>query len=262
MSVLDKLERRFGRLAITNLTYYLIIGQVITYILVTINPGYTRFLSLSGQLVLKGEWWRIFLFLFIPVVDNPFFAALAWYIFYLYGTQLERNWGAFRYLVYILISYLATIITAFLFPTWILGNSHIYTSLFLAFAYLYPDFILYIFFILPLKVKWLALFTWIWLAIGLLTGNFYVRIMSVLTIGNFLIFFGNTLLTHIRLNLRSSSRSTIGALKRKKVYHVCQVCKRNEVADPEMQILYCNDCVPQTCYCENHIENHTHRKAN
>lgn len=255
------MERRFGWLAIPNLTYYLLIGQVITYIFVTLNPQYANFLSLSGQQVLKGEWWRLFLFLFTPIVDSPIFAALVWYIFYLYGTALEKYWGSFRYLIYILILYLLTMVAAFLFPAWVLGNTHIYTSIFLAFAYLYPDFTLYLFFILPVKVKWLALFLWVWLGVGILTGNYSVKIMSLLTVTNFLLFFGNDLINSTRLKTRSATIGASRHLTSPKAYHVCWKCKRNEVADPDMQILYCKDCVPSTCYCEKHIDNHTHRKS-
>ena len=91
-----------------------------------------------------------------PPTTNLLFAFFFWYLFYLMGTVLESTWGAFRYNVYLLVGWAATVAVAFLQPNAPASISFLQASVFLAFAYLYPDFQILLFFILPVKVKWLA----------------------------------------------------------------------------------------------------------
>ncbi len=84
------------------------------------------------------------------------FAFFFWYLFYLMGTALERSWGTFRYNVFLLIGYVDTVGVAFIVPDVPANNAFLQGSVFLAFAYLFPDFVMYIFFILPVKIKWLG----------------------------------------------------------------------------------------------------------
>ena len=86
-------------------------------------------------------------------MTNRIFAFFAWYLFYLMGNALEGHWGAFRYNLFLLIGYLVTVAVAFLYPYAAATNIFIGGSVFLAFAYLYPDFQLYIFFIIPVRLN-------------------------------------------------------------------------------------------------------------
>src|ERR1043165_464844 len=85
-----------------------------------------------------------------------FFLAFGWYLFYLMGSALEAYWGVFRYNVYLFVSYVLLVGLAFLTPAAPVTNMFILGSVFLAFAYLNPDFEMILFFILPVKIKWLA----------------------------------------------------------------------------------------------------------
>src|SRR4029077_2272748 len=111
-----------------------------------------------------GEWWRLVSFLFTPPSGNPLLAIFALYFLWFMGGALEAQWGAFRYNVYVLIGYAMTVAAAFAFPYGAATNGYITGSIFLAFAYLFPDFQILLFFILPVKVKWLALITWLFFA--------------------------------------------------------------------------------------------------
>lgn len=257
MNFIDRLEKRFDRFSITNLTYILIGGQALSFMLIQFYPAYAGIFSLQGNLILQGQWWRVLTFLFYPISRDLFFAVFVWYIFYLYGTVLEKRWGFFRYLMYILISYIATIVLAFIFPYTPLSNGYIYASLFLAFAHLYPDFQLLIFFILPVKVKWLAMLVWIGIIGSLLLGPFSTKILTIGSISNFLIFFGSDIWI---VTLRRLRHLPVGSkyIVKEKAYHTCVVCGDNEVDNPKMQIRYCNKCVPSLCYCGDHIKSHSH----
>lgn len=260
MSYLDILEKRFGKYTIPNLTLYLIVGQVIAYASVYLNPRYSGLFVLQGKLLLVGEWWRIFTFIFAPFSENLFFVAFVWYIFYLYGTVLEHRWGDFRYFIYLLISYIGTVLLAFLFPDASFSNGYLYTSLFLAFAYMYPDFQLLLFFILPVKVKWLAVLAWIGIIGSLIIGDLSAKILTLVSISNFFIFFGTDLLYMLRMGVKKGVKGAPVLRGIEKPMHVCAVCGKNEIDNPAMEIRYCNDCIPDTCYCGEHINNHEHLK--
>src|SRR5215213_3263632 len=118
MTILSRMNAKFGRYAVPNLTVILIIGQVLMFIAQQLDPGQQGFdmldrIRMYPDRVLAGEYWRVITFLFDPPTTNPIFAAFFWYLFYLMGTTLEVTWGTFRYNVYLLIGYVASIAFAF-----------------------------------------------------------------------------------------------------------------------------------------------------
>ncbi len=96
MNLLDKLERKLQRYAVPNITLYLIIGQVLLFIASMSRDFDIGRVFLIPDLVLRGDWWRLITFLFIPPITNVMFAFYAWYLFYLMGSAFEGHWGAFR----------------------------------------------------------------------------------------------------------------------------------------------------------------------
>ena len=59
MRFIDKLERKYGRYGIENLTMYIIISYVLGYALMYINPGALSMLSLNVTKILQGQVWRL-----------------------------------------------------------------------------------------------------------------------------------------------------------------------------------------------------------
>ena len=101
-----------------------------------------------------GQIWRFLTFLFLPSSSSPLWVLLNLYFYCLLGNALEKEWGTFRlnlfYLSGILGSVLAALVTGY-------GvNRYLNLSLFLAFAALYPNFELLLFFVVPVKAKYLA----------------------------------------------------------------------------------------------------------
>ena len=168
----------------------LIISQVIVYVLSFTNRDILIGFYLIPNLVLEGQVWRFISFLAVPPQTNPIFALFFWYMFYMMGNALENQWGTFRYNLYFLIGYLATIAVSFLIPNQPSSNAFLQGSVFLAFAFLYPDFQILIFFILPVRIKWLALIAWIGYLYSLVAGDWLTRLLVLASISNFLLFFG------------------------------------------------------------------------
>jgi len=261
MNFLDKLEKKFGWMAISNLTFYLIIAQGIGFLLITISPETYKLLSFTGAQIIDGEWWRSITYLMEPLTTNIIFLVFAMYLYYLYGTALERLWGSFHYTVYVFISLVASLLCAILFPMIQITNVYLFTSLFLAFAFLFPDFTLMIFFVLPVKVKWIAAVTWIITGASFVMGSTGEKILILFSLANFLFFFGDELLIIFRNIFQKQSSGVRSVVIKKKPNHVCVVCKKNEIDNPDMGIRYCNECIPESCYCEEHVQNHPHKST-
>jgi len=259
MSLLNNLERKFRRFAISNITLYLILGQVLFFVFALSGRFILGRVVLVPELVLRGEWWRLITFLFIPPMTNPIFAFFAWYLFYLMGNALEGHWGAFRYNIFLLVGYLVTVAVTFLFPYSVATNIFIGGSVFLAFAYLYPDFQLFIFFIIPLKIKWLALLTWLGYAYEVIVGSWSIRLLVFASISNFLLFFGKDIFWRIKTGNRKMVFQARQYSTGKEPFHKCAVCGKTDISAPQMEFRYCSDC-GGLGYCKDHIFNHEHVK--
>ncbi len=282
MSVLDRMERRFGRFAIPNLMKYIIIGTIIAYVLSLINPQYLNYLYLSPSLVLKGQVWRLITFIFIPSnTQNILFFALSMYFNYFLGSMLEARWGAFRFNVFYFTGVLATIVASFLFQSY--GTpDYLNETLFLAFATLYPDLRVLLFFFIPIKVKWMGWFMAAMLVVQFIIGSWSARGFIIVSLLNYILFFGPKLLGRIRDMRRretyihaatwhGSSKSTSGGKSASKgkshpkgkiiddvPFHRCYVCGKTEKDDPNMQFRYCSECNGNYEYCMDHLYNHKH----
>jgi membrane associated rhomboid family serine protease len=83
-------------------------------------------------------------------------------ILYILGMALEGEWGTGEFTVFWLISSLGGSLAAFFTGT-TLASGGIVTgvSMLFAYAFLFPDMVFYMFFVIPVKVKWLA-----WLALA------------------------------------------------------------------------------------------------
>jgi hypothetical protein len=267
------MESKLGRFAVPNLTLILIVGQVFLYIARHFAPGAAdedvlEKVRLLPAAVLSGQVWRLVTFLFDPPLDNPFFAFFFWYMFYFMGATLEANWGTFRYNVFLFIGYLACVAGAFV--TYFIvdaaglpggvpaNNGFLYGTVFLAFARLYPEFVLYIMFILPVKIKWLAMLQWIFYGIQFLGGDWMVKGMVVASVANYLLFFGSDLWRGAKQGHRRMQHQARALKGQGRIIHKCAVCGMSSDTSPQTQFRYCSKCDGERCYCPEHLQNHEH----
>lgn len=264
MSPLDRLERLLGRFAIPNITLYLVIGQVFVLLGWMLGRIDLRYFELVPARVMRGEWWLVFSFLFDPPTPSGsalslIFVAFALYLFFFMGNALEGYWGTFRYNVFLLIGVVLTVGAAFLTPGAPATNAFLAGSVFLAFAYLHPDFELSLFFLLPIKIKWFALLTYALYAVSFVRGDWPVRFQILASLGNILLFFGRDIVLTMRSRQRRMTReaSRVGRPEREP-RHVCHVCGKTDISHPQLDFRYCSKCAGDQCYCPEHIQNHAH----
>lgn len=288
MNWINKLERRFGRYAISNLMFYIIAMYAVGFVIILINPTFFyEYLTLDAAAILKGQVWRIFTFVMEPPNTSLIWILFSLYLYYFIGTNLERVWGAFRFNLYFFSGVLFHVIAAIL--VYILtgismqmGTSYLNLSLFLVFAALFPDVQFSLYFIIPIKVKWLAyldiaLFAYTVLQAFMPTyggdpvfGVYYKAnaVAAVVSLLNFLIFF---------LSTRKASPYNPKQMKRKHEFkqnirraerpmqmypngarHRCAICGRTELDDENLEFRYCSKCNGNYEYCQEHLFTHKH----
>ena len=198
---LNQLNRKFGRYAIRNLMLYIVIGQAIVFgfdfVLSSTGISITELLYFSMPHIRSGQIWRIISFIFLPPGSSIIFIAIALYLYWLVGSAIENEWGSFKFNLFYLIGIIGTILGGLI--TQYATNYYIHLSLFLAFAIIYPEFELMLFFILPVKVKYLGFLYVILLVFSLITSGWGERVAILVSILNIFLFFGPQLLEQIRL---------------------------------------------------------------
>lgn len=338
MKFLDKLERKIGKYAIPHLIYYVLgaylIGYVCTYVR-ALNPV-LEYCTLNPYLVCKGQVWRLISWLIIPPQSGggflgPLWVVIMMFMYFQLGRALETIWGSFRFNVYIIGGVLLTMIGVmatygifylalsedftFLIQSealfgangmylcgYALGNSvstyYINLSIFLAFALNFPDMQVRLYFIIPIKMKWMSIVYGAFLAYdifsairyynqllaGVTYGYAFVIVLVVskvvvilLSLANFLWFFLATRNSK-KFFYRTVGNATKAARTRaaneaygkpqmrRDLYsngnaifrHKCEVCGRTDADFPELEFRYCSKCTGSKEYCSDHLFTHTH----
>lgn len=278
---IDRFCATHPRFGIPNLMLYIVGGTALIYVLTMFSSqSATAFLWLDMDRVLAGELWRLVTFVFVPTQGNPFFLLISLYFYYFIGTTLERNWGEGRFTIYyisgVVLTILAALVGQFLGRGGVIGGTaYINMSMFFAFAMLYPEMQVYLFYILPIKIKWLAYADAALFAFGvvssLLVGNVVEALMPIVAILNFFVFFSPYFHQRVereryrnspqarqyRENVRQAQRQQQQQAKQG-YHHKCCVCGRTDADHPELQFRYCSRCAGYHCYCSDHIFNHVH----
>lgn len=236
----------------------LVVMQVAVYVLSHFEPALVERIVFDRQAILEGQVWRLATFLIMPPLGHMIWALIFWWCFLNFGAMVEGQFGAPRYNLYLLIGWAASVSAAMLLPGGTVTNAFLYGTVFLAFAQMYPEMEIYLFFLIPVKVKWIALAAWIGYFLALTSGDWAVRAMVMASLANFFMFFGGDILGRIRAGRRRAVFHGKAAARLNKPFHVCQVCGVTDRTHPQMEFRYCSQCVGQRGYCSEHLRNHQH----
>ena len=131
MNFMNKMERKFGRYAIPNLMYYIVILYAVGVLVQMMAPAfYIQYLMLDARAILHGQIWRVVTFMIWPPSGSLFFNLIAIYLYYNLGMTLERVWGTFRFNVYFFMGVIGHVLAALLIYI-ITGQVYILTTDFL-----------------------------------------------------------------------------------------------------------------------------------
>lgn len=190
MNWISKLERKYGRFCIPNLISILVGGQILVYAIeLFVNQYIGLFLGLSRASLLGGQLWRLITFVFLPFNGGgPLSVILGIYFTWFIGSALEQEWGDFRFNLYILLG-MAGAVLACLATGWA-DTYCLSLSLLLAFAMLYPDMQVLLFFVIPVRVKYFGLFAAAMWVFSFLTVGWPGKLNYLLCMLGFAVFFG------------------------------------------------------------------------
>jgi hypothetical protein len=257
--LLARLDRRFGRYAIRNLIVYVVIGMAITWALSLKGPWVVHRLFLDMYAVRRGEVWRLFTFLFIPATSDPLWMMVNLYFTWWVGSSLEQHWGAFKFNVYYFIGVFATIAAALIAGA--ASNTWLDSSLFLAFATIFPDVTILLFFVLPIRVKWLGILSGVGIAYFFVVGGWQTRASIIAALVTYVLFFGEHWLKLWRgrgLEVRQKARrehlkSDAPVFGQRE----CAMCGAREADGTDIRVCSCQKCGGvQRALCLEHARNH------
>ena len=293
MNFLNKLERKFGKYAIPNISLYLIICYGCGYLLNLINPSFLNYLTFNPYAILHGQIWRIVTWILVPPSSFDIFTIVMLFFYYSIGTNLERTWGTFYYNVYLFMGMIFTVLGSFAvmaisyipntdmsmiinsmgaknyFSIVALNFSTYYVnmSIFLGFAATFPEVEVLLMFILPIKVKWMGIVYVIMILYDFIKSGIIGKVVIGASLLNFIVFF---LMTRRGLGMRMSPKQ----VKRRHDYrkevkkarpvsiskHKCAICGRTSDEYPDLEFRFCSKCNGNYEYCQDHLFTHTHVK--
>ena len=265
---------------IPNLMLFVCLGIAAVYLINQMDPSQTLYywLSFDRSLILRGQVWRLFSYIFLDTGGTVFWTAIMLIFYYTLGQGIENVWGTLRLNLFYFTGILIMDVYCLIFG----GNAsayYLHISLFLAYATLFPDAQFMILFVIPVKSWVLALIDLFFILTGVI-DFFPYNFFPLIALANYFLFFGkdcrNLLPPSWRLNARRAVKkashpksktvpfNTAGSYqathaKVKAPYtHKCTVCGRTDVDSPDLEFRYCSRCKGYHCYCEDHINNHTH----
>ena len=288
---MNKLNRAIDRFCILhpnfgipNLMLYIAIANAALGIFCNLSPAGTNILSLlsySLDGLLHGQVWRLVTFVFIPEDTSPFFLLITCYFYYWIGSTLERQWGTAKFTAYYVSGMLLTVIGISIssliigFSIPVFGAGYVNFAMFMAFAILYPEARVLLFFIIPVRMKILALIDTAYFVYSIFyyifSGAWFMAIYPIVALLNFVIFFWPEICailklerhrskqaTHFHNTVRTQQRAQETQHKEQGFHRRCCVCGRTDASNPELEFRYCSKCAGYHCFCSDHLFSHIH----
>ena len=263
---------------IKNLMLFIVIGNAIVWLFGSMDTSNTLIPLLefsAKQIFTKGQIWRLVTFVLVPTGGQSLLFLVALYFYYFIGRTLEHQWGAGKFTIYYLSGMLFNILYGTLM--WLITKNdisinaeYLNLSMFFAFATLYPDMQVLLFFIIPIKIKWLAYVDAAFFLIAMLTTSFPANLLPLVAILNYLVFCGGWLFDFIRPSRIQQKNKTINFKKAAKKFNQeqaknpytrkCEVCGRTDRDFPNLEFRFCSKCGGYHCFCIDHINSHIHFK--
>lgn len=268
----------------------MIITYIVGYLLQLF--GLTQFISLNPYLIMRGQVWRLVTWVIMPPGSLSIWTVIMLFFYYSLGMALERTWGEFRYNLYIfsglLITLVGTIMVYFIgsalslnyaiiAPEWgaLLASGvstyYVNMSIFFAFAASYPDMRVMLYFIIPIKIKWLAVFDAVLMLYEIIFAPWFMKFIVLLSLLNFIIFFMATrnfkrVSPHeihrkweFKRNVNNAKKAGMKYSSNGRITkHKCAICGRTELDSPNLEFRFCSRCNGNYEYCQDHLFTHKH----
>lgn len=206
MKWLNAIERKMGRRYIPDFMKYLCIAMAGVFILeyLPLSKSAYDLLMFKRTAILQGEIWRVITFIFLPPTASPLWIVISLYFYYFIGVSLEEKWGGARFNLYYLFGVITNIIAGFI--TGFATSKYLNLSLLLAYAVIFPNDVIHLFFILPVQMKWLGVAYGVLMTIQLITVPWVEKASLLLSLLPVLLFFGDQLWYQLRMTFRWATK--------------------------------------------------------
>ena len=247
--------------------------------------------------ILQGQVWRLFTYVFTEA-GGSLLSLLFLYFFYMLGRYVETSMGTFRFNLFyfsgvILMDVFAMIFcpaepllsTIYAYNLYIQMGFYLHLSLLLTFAVTNPDAQFYIFMLIPIRAWIMSIIYVAWIVTSVFQYyhagfDFPNYLFPLVGIANFVLFAGKDIANVLPPAWRPRGRNQYRTVRQRRpekhtgtipfpnreqpapkaeaYTHKCSVCGRTDVSNPELEFRYCSRCNGYHCYCQDHINNHTH----
>lgn len=284
---IDRFCAKHPNFGIPNLMKIIVFGQIAVYLVnmlvyVMFRQSFISYLQFIPAYILQGQVWRLVTWVVVPNASSPFMLLLTCYFYYWIAAMLEREWGTARFTLFYLSGTVLSVVIGMLVglvgvaqinPFYLITSMdlsyYLNMSIFLVLAVLYGEMQVLLFFVVPVKMKWMALIDVVLVVVDMArfvqAGLWMLALVPLASYINFFIFtwpFWQAKLGIVRhktdpkvIHFKQAQKQ---AQETKGYHHKCAVCGITDADDPDMEFRYCSKCDGYYCYCSNHINNHVH----
>lgn len=284
---IDRFCAKHPNFGIPNLMKIIVFGQIAVYLVnmlvyVMFRQSFISYLQFIPAYILQGQVWRLVTWVVVPNASSPFMLLLTCYFYYWIAAMLEREWGTARFTLFYLSGTVLSVVIGMLVglvgvaqinPFYLITSMdlsyYLNMSIFLVLAVLYGEMQVLLFFVVPVKMKWMALIDVVLVVVDMArfvqAGLWMLALVPLASFLNFFIFtwpFWQAKLGIVRhktdpkvIHFKQAQKQ---AQETKGYHHKCAVCGITDADDPDMEFRYCSKCDGYYCYCANHINNHIH----
>lgn len=268
----------------------LVIVQIVVYVTnlicqAVLGSGWLGVLEFVPLYIFEGQLWRLVTWLAVPNSSNPFYLLLGCYFYFWIASMLERQWGTARFNLFYFGGALLSVIVGLLVGLLQRSLTHTYSaielsyylnlSIFLVLATLFGDTQVLLFFVVPIKMKWMALLDVALIVVEMIqligAGYWMLALAPVASWINYFVFTWPFWANKLGI-VRHKSDPTVIQFKKARQQvqrtqktrqaqgyrHKCAVCGVTDTMAPDMEFRYCSKCDGYHCYCIDHINNHVH----
>lgn len=285
---IDRFCAKHPRFGIPNLMKVLVITQIAVYAVdlimsMIMGYGWTYYLYFSPAAVLMGQVWRLITWLVVPNASNPFMLLLSCYFYWWIASTLERQWGTAKFNLFYLVGSVLSLVfgmaLGLLQPEYSILpmdlSYYLNLSIFLIIATMFGEMQVLLFFVVPIKMKWMAIIDVVLIVVEMVdlfrAGAWAYALVPLASFVNYFIFTWPFWRYKLGFVKRQTDPTVINfkkahaqAQKNQKAQqtqgyrHKCAVCGVTDAMEPDMEFRYCSKCDGYHCYCADHINNHVH----
>ncbi len=238
---------------------FIAIGNALVFVLGMFEPTFLSMLIFDWSMIMRGQVWRLISFIFVP--EGSWLALIAIYFYYWLGRTLENEWGSLKLTLFYLLGMFFTILYGAVSGSGV-NSIYLNMSLFLAYATINPNQQIRLYFLIPIKMKWLAILD---IAITVLTCVMSRSLLPFVPLLSYIIFFWSYFVSLVKRqsnhhsNVVNFSKARKEAVFATKISKTCATCGKTDASHPSLEFRYCSKCSDGKCYCAEHIFNHEHK---